>query len=86
MRFLIRAWLMVLAVWATFAIVTGLSFNGDWVVLVVVALIVGIANAVVITLLKLISLPVRILGLFALASPHGVLVNYFDARKGLTCH
>jgi putative membrane protein len=75
MRFLVRAGLMVLAVWVTFAVISGLSFDGDWLALVIVALIVGLANATIIPLLKLISLPVRILtlGLFTLVINIGVI-------------
>ncbi|MGI9585706.1 MAG: phage holin family protein [Acidimicrobiia bacterium] len=77
MGILIRTGLMVLAVWVTFAVVDGLSFDGDWLGLVIVALIIGVANAVVIPLLKLISLPVRIvtLGLFTLVINIAVLLG-----------
>jgi putative membrane protein len=69
MRLLIRFGLMVAAVWLTFTVVAGLSYDGNWVTLVVVALLIALANALVIPLIKLVSLPIRMmtLGLFTLA-------------------
>ncbi len=63
------------AVWATFALVNGLTFDGDWLGLLVIALVIGVANAIVIPLLKLVSIPVRImtLGLFTLVINVGVV-------------
>jgi len=69
MKLLIRFGLMVAAVWLTFTVIPGLSYDGNWVTLVVVALLIALANALVIPLIKLISLPIRFLtlGLFTLA-------------------
>lgn len=66
---------MILAVWVTFAVIGGLSFDGDWLALAIVSLIVGLANAVVIPLFRLISLPIRVLtlGLFTLVINIGVV-------------
>jgi putative membrane protein len=77
MRLLVRFGLMVAAVWLTFTIVPGLSYDGNWLTLVVVALLIALANALVVPLLKLISLPIRVvtLGLFTLAINVLVLVG-----------
>ncbi len=39
MKLLIRFGLMVAAVWLTFTVIPGLSYDGNWVTLVVVALL-----------------------------------------------
>jgi putative membrane protein len=69
MKLLIRLGLMVVAVWLTFRIVPGLGFDGEAWVLVVLALLVGLANAIVIPILKVFALPLRVmtLGLATLA-------------------
>ena len=61
--------LMVGATWLTFFILPGLDYDGNWVTIVVVALLIALANAFVIPLLKAIALPLRILtlGLVTLA-------------------
>lgn len=69
MKLLIRLGLMVVAVWLTFRIVPGLDFDGEPWVLVVIALLVGLANAIVIPIIKAFALPLRVmtLGLATLA-------------------
>lgn len=69
MKLLIRLALMVGVVWVTFALLPGLEYDGEWWTLVIIALLLALANTIVIPLLKLISLPIRIvtLGLFTLA-------------------
>ena len=59
---------MMGALWITFALVSGLTFDGDWVALLVISLIIAILNATVVPITKLIALPARILtlGLFTL--------------------
>ncbi|MCB1246236.1 MAG: phage holin family protein [Acidimicrobiia bacterium] len=68
MRLLIRTGLMVLAVWAVFVFVPGLDWNDEWLTLLVVAVLIGLANAVVRPVLKALTLPIRMmtLGLFTL--------------------
>ncbi len=67
---------MVGALWATIAIVPGLTWEGAWGSLVVLALLIALANAVVIPILKAFALPLRILtlGLITLAINIGVLL------------
>ena len=67
---------MMGAVWLSFWLVPGLTFSGDWLALLVFAVLIGLANAVVIPLLKLLALPLRIvtLGLATLAINIGVMI------------
>ena len=54
------------ALWAATRVVSGLSFDGDWRLLLVVALVFGVLNVAVRPILKLLTLPLFILtlGLF----------------------
>lgn len=67
-RFLIRTGLMAAAVWIVFTIVPGLTWDNEWLTLIVIALIIGVANAVVRPIARLLTLPIRImtLGFFSL--------------------
>jgi putative membrane protein len=68
-KLLIRFALMVGAVWLTFAVVPGLSTDGGWAGPVIVAILLAIANAFVLPIIRLFTIPIRILtlGLFTLA-------------------
>ena len=57
-----------LAAWLTIWLVPGLSFDGEWWWFVVFGLIVGLVNAYIKPIAKLLTLPLRILtlGLFTL--------------------
>ena len=59
---------MMAALWITFAVVSGLTFDGDWVALLMISLIIALLNATVVPIVKVIALPARILtlGLFTL--------------------
>ncbi len=61
-RLLINA----VALWAATRVVPGISFDGDWRLLFVVALLFGVLNVAVRPILKLLTLPLLIvtLGLF----------------------
>jgi putative membrane protein len=85
MRLLVRFGLMVAAVWLTFTIIPGLSYDGNWLTLVILALLIALANALVIPILKLISLPIRIvtLGLFTLAINILVLVGVIALAQSI---
>jgi len=76
---------MVAAVWLTFTIIPGLSYDGNWLTLVILALLIALANALVIPILKLISLPIRIvtLGLFTLAINILVLVGVIALAQSI---
>lgn len=69
MKLLIRFALMVAAVWLTFTVVPGLSTDGEWIGPVIVAILLAIANAFVLPVIRLFTVPIRIvtLGLFTLA-------------------
>ena len=66
MRFLIRLVITAIALWAAVALVSGITFTGSWVSLLLVALIFGVVNAIVRPLLKLLTCPLVLitLGLF----------------------
>jgi len=57
-----------LAAWATVWLVPGLSFDGEWWWFVVFGLVLGLVNATIKPIAKLLTLPIRILtlGLFTL--------------------
>ena len=59
---------MMAALWFTFFLVSGLTFDGDWVALLMISLLIALLNATVVPIVKLIALPARILtlGLFTL--------------------
>lgn len=76
---------MMGAAWATFRIVPGLSFDGDGWALLFVALLIGVANGIVIPVLKLLALPLRIvtLGLATLAINLVVLFGVIALAQNL---
>jgi putative membrane protein len=85
MRLLIRLGLMLVAVWLTFTFVPGLDYDGSWFSLLVLAVLLGVANAFIIPLLKLISLPVRVvtLGLVTLAINVLVIVGVIALAESI---
>jgi putative membrane protein len=66
MQFLIRLSINAVALWVATRIVSGISYQGSWAVLVGVALVFGVLNACVRPLLKIVTFPLLILtlGLF----------------------
>ena len=68
MRFLLRLLITALAMWVATRLVPGIRFTGEPVALLGVALVFGVVNALLGTLIKLLALPLTILtlGLFAL--------------------
>jgi putative membrane protein len=68
LAFLIRILINAAALWVAVALLDGLSFDDDWWKLLVIALILGVANAIVRPILSILSLPFVILtlGLFLL--------------------
>jgi putative membrane protein len=66
MRILLRLLINAAALWAATRFVPGISFDGDWRLLFVVALVFGVLNASVRPILKLLTFPFLIitLGLF----------------------
>ena len=68
MRFLLRLVINAAALWVAVKIVPGITYTGDWVPFLGVALIFGLINAFIRPLVKLLTLPIIFLtlGLFAL--------------------
>lgn len=66
MRFIIRLVITAVALWVAVALVSGITFTGSWISLLLVALVFGIVNAIVRPLLKLLTCPLVLLtlGLF----------------------
>ena len=67
-RFLIRWGINAVALWAAIAILPGIDYQGDWIGIVLLALIFGFLNALLRPLLKLLTCPLILLtlGLFVL--------------------
>jgi putative membrane protein len=68
MKTLIRIGANVLAVWLTFTFVSGLHWNGEWLALGLIAVIIGLVNALIKPIAKALAMPIRFatLGLFTL--------------------
>jgi putative membrane protein len=68
MRFVVRLLISAFALWVAVQIVSGVSYQGEWSKLLLVALVFGLLNALVRPLLLLLSCPMLILtlGLFTL--------------------
>lgn len=68
MKFLIRLGITAVALWVAVQIVNGISYTGDLLGLLLVALIFGVVNAFVRPIVKMLTLPVvwGTLGLFIL--------------------
>ena len=68
MRFVLRLLITAVAMWVATRVVPGIHYTGTPVALLAVALVFGVVNAFIGTLLKLFTLPLTILtlGLFAL--------------------
>jgi|SRR5690242_4087555 putative membrane protein len=66
MRFLVRLFVSAFALWVAIQIVPGVAFQGPWPRLILVALVLGLLNALVRPVLVLLSCPMLILtlGLF----------------------
>ena len=68
MRFLLRLIITAVALWVATQVVPGIHYAGSPVTLLVVALLLGVVNALIGGVLRLFTLPITILtlGLFAL--------------------
>ena len=90
MRFLLRLLINAAALWVAVKIVPGISYTGDWLPFLGVALIFGIVNAFIRPIVKLFTLPVILLtlGLFALVV-NGLmlwLTSWLSTGLGLQFH
>ena len=90
MRFVIRLLISALALWVAVQIVPGVSYEGEWVKLLLVALVLGLLNALVRPVLVLLSCPMLIvtLGLFTLVINAFVLwlTSALSGKLGLGFH
>lgn len=68
MKLILRILINAAAIWLTAMIVPGFTFTGNWVNLLIVAVVFGLVNALIRPIVKLFSLPITIitLGLFTL--------------------
>ena len=90
MRFLVRLLINAVALWVAVKLVPGITYTGDLLPLLGVALVFGIVNAFLRPILKLLTLPLIFLtlGLFALVF-NGLmlsLTSYFAGALGLPFH
>jgi putative membrane protein len=90
MRFVLRLLISALALWVAVQIVPGVSYEGEWVKLLLVALVLGLLNALVRPVLVLLSCPMLILtlGLFTLVINALVLwlTSALSSKLGLGFH
>ncbi len=68
MRLIVRIFINAVAIWVTSVVLSGLSFEGNFLSLIIVGLIFGLVNALIRPIVKLLTLPINILtlGLFTL--------------------
>jgi putative membrane protein len=90
MRFLLRLLINAAALWVAVKIVPGITYTGEWLPFLGVALVFGILNAFVRPLVKLLTLPIIFLtlGLFALVV-NGLmlwLTSWLSASLGMQFH
>ena len=90
MRFLVRLLINAVALWVAVKLVPGITYSGDVLPLLGVALVFGVVNAFLRPILKLLTLPLIFLtlGLFALVV-NGLmlsLTSYFAGALGLPFH
>jgi putative membrane protein len=90
MRFIVRLLISALALWVAIEIVPGVEYTGVWSKLLLVALVLGLLNALVRPLLVLLSCPMLILtlGLFTLVINALLLwmTSALSGRLGLGFH
>ena len=90
MRFLLRLVINAAALWVAVQIVPGITYGGDWVPFIGVALVFGVVNAFIRPIVKLLTLPIIFLtlGLFALVV-NGMmlsLTSYLSGGLGMRFH
>lgn len=83
MTFLVRILVNAAALWVAIRYVSGITFEGDWVRLLGVALVFGLVNAIVRPVVKLVTLPILILtlGLFTFVI-NGLMLMLTSALSG----
>lgn len=90
MNMLLRLLINAAALWVATRVVSGISYTGDWPLLLAVALVFGVLNLLVRPVLLLLSLPFLIvtLGLFLLVLNAGMLLltSAISGALGLGFH
>ncbi len=90
MRFLLRILITAAALWVATRVVSGISYHGGWPVLLGVALVFGILNAIVRPIFKLLTFPLLILTLglftFVLNAVMLLLTSALSGALGLGFH
>ncbi len=83
MRFILRLLISAAALWVAASVVRGISYEGGFVSLLIVALVFGVLNAVVRPILALLTCPLMIvtLGLFTLVL-NAVMLLLTSAASG----
>ena len=68
MKLIVRIFINAVAIWVTSLVLSGLSFEGNFLSLILVGLIFGLVNALIRPIVRLLTLPINILtlGLFTL--------------------
>lgn len=68
MKLILRILINAIAIWLTSYLIPGFNLSGDWVNLLIVAVIFGLVNALIRPIVKLLTLPINVmtLGLFTL--------------------
>ncbi len=85
MKFLLRLLVNAAALWMASAIVPGIAYGGNWLGLVVLALIFGLVNATLGTVLRFLTCPLVLLtlGLFTLVINAALLMFSAGAAQAL---
>lgn len=90
MRFLLRLLINAAALWVAVKLVPGISYTGNWLPFLGVALIFGVVNAFIRPIVKLFTLPIIFLtlGLFALVVNGMMLMltSWLAGGMGLQFH
>ena len=75
MKMILRWIINAVAVWVATLLLDGITLGGNWFDLFLVGLVMGLVNAIIKPILKLLSLPITIvtLGLFTLVINAGML-------------
>ena len=85
MRFFLRLLVNAAALWVAAQIVSGITYSGSWVGLLVLALIFGLVNATLGSVLRFLTCPLVLLtlGLFTLVINAALLMFSAGAANGL---
>jgi putative membrane protein len=90
MHFLVRLLINAAALWVATYVVPGISYQGRWTSLLIVALVFGVLNASVRRLIKVLTFPLLILTLglftFVINALMLMLTGWFSDRLNLGFH